>query len=169
MNESNETYTCHTGEARSDLRAWPSSILGRNILMQLTECRTRKFSPNLDRPLVWAGGIEMELPMLRTHVLPIFAHSSHSNFSFPPFPHLSSTERYSTSDIDAHISDEHRDHAYFANALPRESRHLRNVFVQSQTYNSSPHRLNASRFQEAFESKGFWIFTGHARMYQCKP
>ena len=41
--------------------------------MQLTECRTRKFSPNLDRPLVWAGGMEMGLPMLRTHVFPIFA------------------------------------------------------------------------------------------------
>ena len=121
-------FTCHAGEARSDLRAWPSSVLGWKIFMQLTECRTRKFSPNLNRPLVWAGGIEMELPVLWTHVSPIFAPSSLIQpFHFPPFSHLSSTEHYSTSDIDAHIIDEHHDHAYFAIALPRESRHLRNV------------------------------------------
>ena len=83
------------------LQVWTPGprYIAQRCAKQLTECRTRKFSPNLDRPLVWAGVIEMELPVLWTHVFPIFAPSSLIQpFHFPPFPHLSSTY------IDAHIN-----------------------------------------------------------------
>ena len=81
--------SCHSGKARSDLRAWPSSIWGRQILMQLADCRTHRFSPYFDRPLVWAGWIEMNCRCCEPTHSPHLHHPSSSDLFisryFPTF------------------------------------------------------------------------------------
>ena len=133
--------------------------------MQLTECRTRKFSPNVNRPPVWLGGMEMELPVLRTHNSALhisnFVFVSYRPLHLPhPIGNISIFHiTYMISYIGIYCACKFSNCAI--SALPRASRHPRNgnLRISNPTsYHLAHHPANPS-FQHMTQSNIHRIYT----------